>query len=86
MEDVELRDDLPDPYALVEIPKLDALALLQSIYNDPSEPKSSRAKCVIEALPYERPSLRATASIIMGEDFAARLERAIERSPSAKNH
>jgi len=51
MEDVELRDDLPDPYALVEVPKLDALALLQSIYNDPSEPKSLRVKCAIEALP-----------------------------------
>jgi hypothetical protein len=51
MEDVELRDDLPDHYALVEVPKLDALVLLQSIYN-----------------------------VTMGEDFAARLERAIERS------
>ena len=81
MEDVELRDDLPDPYALVEVPKLDALSLLQSIYNDPSEPKSLRVKCAIEALPTNVLAFEPQrASIIMGEDFGARLERAIERS------
>ena len=32
------------------------------------------------ALPFEKPALRATASIIVGEDFAQRLEKAIERS------
>jgi hypothetical protein len=71
---------IEDEYELTDVPKVDALAYLRSIYNDPSAPKSMRLKAAIEALPYERPSLRATASIVMGGDFAMRLDKAIERS------
>jgi hypothetical protein len=61
----------------------DALAFLRAVYQSPAAPLSVRMKAAIEALPFEKPSLRATAAVIMGSDFASRLERAIERSGRA---
>jgi hypothetical protein len=57
-----------------------SLAFLQSIYRNPGVPLSVRMRAAIEALPFETPKLSATAIIPGGEHFAARLERAIERS------
>jgi hypothetical protein len=64
-----------DPYELVPNQKKDALEFLQSLYNDPSEPKTIRMKAAIEALPYERPRLAVTATVT-GDDMATRLDRA----------
>ena len=46
----------------------------------PKQPMSRRLRAAIEALPFESPKLSATAVFPAGEDFAARLERAIFRS------
>jgi hypothetical protein len=56
---------------------------LCAIYRDARQPMHRRMKAAIEAAPYCHPSLKATA-VIMGGDFAQRLERAIERSSPAK--
>jgi hypothetical protein len=58
----------------------DAHSLLKSVYQNPAVPLSVRMKAASIAIEYERPSLKATAIVPMGGDFAARLERAIERS------
>jgi hypothetical protein len=39
-----------------------------------------RLRAAIEAAPYVHPKLSATASVIVGGDFAERLEQAIERT------
>ncbi len=57
---------------------MDTLDLLQKIYRSPKQPMSRRMRA-IEALPFENLKLSATA-IFGGDDFAARLERAITRS------
>lgn len=43
-------------------------------------PLLSASRAAIEAMPFESPKLSATAVFGAGEDFAARLERAIVRS------
>jgi len=53
---------------------------LCAVYRDPRQPMHRRLKAAIEAAPYCHPSLKATAVIVGGEEFAAKLERAIERS------
>jgi hypothetical protein len=60
----------------------DAHALLRSVYQNPAVPLSVRMKAASIAIEYERPSLKATAIVPVGGDFAARLEKAIERSAS----
>src|SRR5215471_19280830 len=58
-----------------------ALPYLQSIYRNPMEPTSVRMRAAIECLPFETPKLSATAVATMdGLDFAAALDRCIERS------
>ena len=58
-----------------------ALALLQAVYRDKQVPLHTRIRCASEALPYEAPRLSAMAVTSMsGHDFAAALDRAIQRS------
>ena len=59
----------------------DAHSFLRAVYRNPAVPLPVRMRAAIEALPYEKPSLRAQASIIVGGDFA---ERALERSGARK--
>ena len=50
-----------------------------------SGPKASeRMRAAQIALPFEKPALKATANIIVGEDFADRLEKAVERAQARK--
>lgn len=58
---------------------------LCAIYRDARQPMHRRMKAAIEAAPYCHPALKATAMIVSGEDFATRLEQAIERSALARN-
>jgi hypothetical protein len=57
-----------------------ALEYLQSIYRNPAESDGRRLRAAIEALPYEHPKLSAVAVGHFRQDFAARLDRAIQRS------
>ena len=57
-----------------------ALPLLQMAYRGKVKLTPQQARCAIEALPYETPKLSATAIATMdGKDFAAALDRTIER-------
>jgi hypothetical protein len=62
-----------------------ALKLLQEVYRDPMVPLPVRLRAAVEAAPYEHPKLTAVAlGKFTGEDFASRLERAVEASNRAK--
>src|SRR5262245_5612527 len=64
-----------------EVPAdIDAYGYLQGVYQGrwPYEPH--RVRAARECLPFERPKLAVTAIIDHPEDFATRLDRAIERS------
>jgi hypothetical protein len=57
------------------------LDLLQRIYRSAKQPMSRRMRAAIEAMPHEHPRLGAVATASMnGHDFAAMLDKAIERS------
>ena len=60
-------------------PVEDALDYLRSVYCNPLESTFTRMKAAAIAIEYERPRLAVTA-VLGGEDFEARLRRAIERS------
>src|SRR5262245_27033739 len=68
----------------VERVEFDALAYLQSVYNDPMEPTGMRMRAAAMALGFERPALKAHALVIAGGDFATRLDAAIARSSPTK--
>src|SRR5262249_17224115 len=62
-----------------------ALTYLQSIYRNPMEATAVRIRAAVEALPYENPGLSAVAvGRLTGDDFASRLDRAVEASNRAK--
>lgn len=76
-------DDEPE---LIELtPGETSLDILRKVYRSAKQPMSRRMRAAIEALQHEHPRLSATATTIMtGQDFASALERAIQRSLSAK--
>jgi hypothetical protein len=57
----------------------EALDYLRSVYRNPLECTHVRLKAAAIAIEYERPRLAVIASIV-GDDFAERLGRALERS------
>jgi len=58
-----------------------SLDLLRRVYRSTQQPMSLRMRAAIEALPFEVPKLSATAvATLDGLDFAAALDRCIERS------
>jgi hypothetical protein len=62
----------------------DALDYLRSVYLDPLEPTSVRMRAASIAIEYERPRLAVTA-LVDGQDFASRLQRALDRSDRVRN-
>ena len=62
-------------------PSETSLSFLQKVYRSTKQPMSLRMRAAIEAMPHEHPRLGAVAiGSISGVDFAALLDRAIERS------
>jgi hypothetical protein len=70
-----------EPEIIELAPGETSLSFLQRVYRSVRQPMSRRLRAAIEALPHEHPRLGAVAIGSMnGEDFAAMLDRAIERS------
>jgi hypothetical protein len=82
-ETVEL-DDLGGIVVGPQEAVADAHGCLRSIYNDPLQPTNVRMKAATIAIEYERPRLAATAVFNAGDEFAARLDRAITASRTAR--
>jgi hypothetical protein len=59
---------------------IDALAYLQSIYNNSDLSEHVRVRAASIALPFEKPKLSAMALVHNEGDFAERLDKAIERA------
>src|SRR5262249_37256640 len=74
-----VEDD--DPLKLE--PNAMSLEGLQAIYRNPSLSITTRIRAMMAALPFETPKLAVTA-VISDNDFAAQLDRAIERSNGNK--
>jgi hypothetical protein len=56
---------------------LNSLEFLQSVYRDDQQPLSTRIRCAVKALAFERPKLAAIAH--MDGSFAELLDKAIEQ-------
>ena len=70
-----------EPEVIELAPGETSLSFLQKIYRCARQPMSRRLRAAIEALPHEHPRLGAVAiGSMTGQDFAAMLDRAIERS------
>jgi hypothetical protein len=61
-----------------------SLDFLQAIYRSPAFPTSTRMRAAQIAIPYEFPRLAITATMMDDGSFAARLDRAIQRSALAQ--
>jgi hypothetical protein len=62
-----------------------SLDFLQAVYLNETLPLNTRMRAAIEAAPYEHPKLTAIAvGHLTAQDFATRLDRALERSDRAK--
>jgi hypothetical protein len=68
----------------ISVEEGNALDLLQSIYRDPCIPLPVRMRAATIAIAYESPRLAVTAYLSNADDFAARLDTAIEKSRSPK--
>jgi hypothetical protein len=64
-------------------PKGTALDFLRAVYRNADVPLPARMKAASIAIEYEHPRLAVTA-MVDGKDFAAALDRAIERSGKAR--
>jgi hypothetical protein len=60
-------------------PGTTSVEFLSAVYRDAGQPMHRRLRAAIECAPYCHPKLSVTATV-GGKDFAAQLERAIERS------
>jgi hypothetical protein len=74
---------------IVEEPSLpsdiDALRLLQMVYRGEYKASPQQMRSAIECLPFEQPKLSTVGIGYLNEqDFASRLDRAIDRSNGAK--
>ena len=65
--------------------KVTPLEFLEAVYTNEDVPLPVRLRAAIEAAPYVHPKLSATA-LLVGGDFADRLDRAIERSRRIVDH
>jgi hypothetical protein len=59
--------------------RLTPAPLNQAIYRDPRQPMHRRLRPATECAPYIHPKLSA-AAVLIGDDFASKLERAVKRS------
>jgi hypothetical protein len=58
----------------------DALTFLKAVYQHPKVPLSVRMRAASIAIPFELPKLAVTAVLSNQDDFATRLDRALDRS------
>jgi hypothetical protein len=65
-------------------PEDTSLDLLQAVYRSPYIPLHTRMRAAALAIPHEHPRLSAMALVHNEGDMAERLDRAIERSNSAR--
>jgi hypothetical protein len=80
-----LRELMRSEAPKVEPENTNSLEYLQRIYRDQTQPHAIRMRAAIEALPFEHPKLSAVGvGYFTGDDFASRLDRAIDRSNGAK--
>jgi hypothetical protein len=61
-------------------PNATSLKFLQTIYRSSAVPLTTRMRAAIAAIQFEHPKLAVTATIDGNNDFAAQLDRAIDRS------
>jgi len=79
--DAALSRFADEPEVIELAPGETSLSFLQKVYRSTKQPMSRRLRAAIEAIPHEHPRLGAVATTsISGNDFAAMLDRAIERS------
>jgi hypothetical protein len=62
-----------------------ALDFLCAVYRCRDQPMARRMKAASEAAQYMHPTFKATAMVVAGDSFAARLEAAIARSGVSKD-
>jgi hypothetical protein len=61
-----------------------ALEYVRAVYRGEIEADAWRLRAAVAALPFESPKLAMTAYLSNADDFAARLDRAIEQSRQPK--